>query len=554
MEKLTLRDIRQLVSILKPLRPLMLLTITLGSLGYLAITAISFVGGMGVLQIAGLREYGSLNILVFVILASGVLRAVFRLSEQYCTHYIAFRLLAIIREKVFKRLRLLTENQLKEIRKGELMNIVTKDVELLEVFYAHTIAPVFIWVATMIIYGAVLFSLHPVFALIGAVSYWMIGYLIPLAVYRFGQKTAEAYRTKYGMLSSFLMDSLKGIKEIIIFGKKDHTLNSIDTYSDELNNTTKNLKRHEGLLKALTDTMIYTAVFAQLLTSVYLIMKGEADIGAVLLGLLVLFSSFGPSLALSQLSASLVHTSASAKRVLRLLNQEPDIVYSGSKELEKVETIRFDKVKFGYENGRELYSNVNLAFHKGEITAIRGENGAGKSTLISLLLQNLTPLEGSILINEEPASSYSHESVRENIGIVTASTIVFTDTLRNNLTLYHNRYTDEQIKQACFKAGLSEYLESLPEGLDTFMEEYAGNMSSGQLQRLALARMFLKDATIFILDEPTSNLDALNEKSVLGTIKRQSADKIVILISHNEDVLELADKVYKIENKAIQIA
>jgi ATP-binding cassette, subfamily C, bacterial len=554
MEKLTLRDIRQLVSILKPLRPLMLLTITLGSLGYLAITAISFVGGMGVLQIAGLREYGSLNILVFVILASGVLRAVFRLSEQYCTHYIAFRLLAIIREKVFKRLRLLTENQLKEIRKGELMNIVTKDVELLEVFYAHTIAPVFIWVATMIIYGAVLFSLHPVFALIGAVSYWMIGYLIPLAVYRFGQKTAEAYRTKYGMLSSFLMDSLKGIKEIIIFGKKDHTLNSIDTYSDELNNTTKNLKRHEGLLKALTDTMIYTAVFAQLLTSVYLIMKGETDIGAVLLGLLVLFSSFGPSLALSQLSASLVHTSASAKRVLRLLNQEPDIVYSGSKELEKVETIRFDKVKFGYENGRELYSNVNLAFHKGEITAIRGENGAGKSTLISLLLQNLTPLEGSILINEEPASSYSHESVRENIGIVTASTIVFTDTLRNNLTLYHNRYTDEQIKQACFKAGLSEYLESLPEGLDTFMEEYAGNMSSGQLQRLALARMFLKDATIFILDEPTSNLDALNEKSVLGTIKRQSADKIVILISHNEDVLELADKVYKIENKAIQIA
>ena len=554
MEKLTLRDIRQLVSILKPLRPLMLLTITLGSLGYLAITAISFVGGMGVLQIAGLREYGSLNILVFVILASGVLRAVFRLSEQYCTHYIAFRLLAIIREKVFKRLRLLTENQLKEIRKGELMNIVTKDVELLEVFYAHTIAPVFIWVATMIIYVAVLFSLHPVFALIGAVSYWMIGYLIPLAVYRFGQKTAEAYRTKYGMLSSFLMDSLKGIKEIIIFGKKDHTLNSIDTYSDELNNTTKNLKRHEGLLKALTDTMIYTAVFAQLLTSVYLIMKGEADIGVVLLGLLVLFSSFGPSLALSQLSASLVHTSASAKRVLRLLNQEPDIVYSGSKELEKVETIRFEKVKFGYENGRELYSNVNLAFHKGEIAAIRGENGAGKSTLISLLLQNLTPLEGSILINEEPASSYSHESVRENIGIVTASTIVFTDTLRNNLTLYHNRYTDEQIKQACFKAGLSEYLESLPEGLDTFMEEYAGNMSSGQLQRLALARMFLKDATIFILDEPTSNLDALNEKSVLGTIKRQSADKIVILISHNEDVLELADKVYKIENKAIQIA
>ncbi len=554
MEKLTLRDIRQLVSMLKPLLPLMLLTIMLGSLGYLAITVISFAGGMGVLQIAGIREYGSLNIIITVILASGVLRAVFRLSEQYSTHYIAFRLLAIIREKVFKRLRLLTENQLKEIRKGELMNIVTKDVELLEVFYAHTIAPVFIWVATMIVYGAVLFSLHPLFALIGVVSYWLIGYLIPLAVYRFGQKTAETYRTKYGMLSSFLMDSLKGVKEIIIFGKKDHTLHSIDTYSDELNNTTKNLKRHEGLLKALTDTMIYITVFAQLVTSVYLITESRIDIGEVLLGLLVLFSSFGPSLALSQLSASLVHTSASAKRVLCLLNKQPDIIYSGSKELKQVDAIRVENVNFGYEDGQGLYSNVNLAFRKGEITAIRGENGTGKSTLISLLLQNLTPLEGSILINEEPAASYSHESIRENIGIVTASTIVFTDTLRNNLTLYQTGYTDDQIEHACFKAGLSAYVESLPEGLDTFMEEYAGNMSSGQLQRLALARMFLKDASIFILDEPTSNLDALNEKSVLGTIRRQAADKIVILISHNDSVLELADKVYKIEDKAIHTA
>lgn len=554
MEKLTFKELRQLVSLLKPLLPLMLLTIALGTLGYLAITAISFAGGMGVLQIAGIREYGSLKLLIYAILLAGVLRAVFRLSEQYCTHYIAFRLLAIIREKVFKQLRLLTENQLKEIRKGELMNIVTKDVELLEVFYAHTIAPVFIWIATMLVYGAMLYSLHPLYALIGVISYWVIGYLIPVAVYRFGQRSAEVYRTKQGMLSSFLMDSLKGIKEIIIFGKKNHTLHSIDTYSHELNGTTKNLKRHEGLLKALTDTMIYLTVFVQLFTSVYFITEREADMGAVLLAMLVLFSSFGPSLALSQLSASLVHTSASAKRVLRLLNLKPDILYSGRKKLDQVETIRFEDVKFGYENGRELYRHVNLTFHKGEITAIRGANGTGKSTLISLLLQNLRPLEGNVYINDEPAMCYSHESLRQNIGLVTASTTVFTDTLRNNLTLYQKGYTDEQIKQACFKAGLSEYVESLPKGLDTFMEEYAANMSSGQVQRIALARMFLKDSPIFILDEPTSNLDALNEKAVLATIKRHAADKVVLLISHNEDVLELADQVYKIENKMIQTA
>ena len=554
MEKLTFKELRQLVSLLKPLLPLMLLTIALGTLGYLAITAISFAGGMGVLQIAGIREYGSLKLLIYAILLAGVLRAVFRLSEQYCTHYIAFRLLAIIREKVFKQLRLLTENQLKEIRKGELMNIVTKDVELLEVFYAHTIAPVFIWIATMLVYGAMLYSLHPLYALIGVISYWVIGYLIPVAVYRFGQRSAEVYRTKQGMLSSFLMDSLKGIKEIIIFGKKNHTLHSIDTYSHELNGTTKNLKRHEGLLKALTDTMIYLTVFVQLFTSVYFITEREADMGAVLLAMLVLFSSFGPSLALSQLSASLVHTSASAKRVLRLLNLKPDILYSGRKKLDQVETIRFEDVKFGYENGRELYRHVNLTFHKGEITAIRGANGTGKSTLISLLLQNLRPLEGNVYINDELAMCYSHESLRQNIGLVTASTTVFTDTLRNNLTLYQKGYTDEQIKQACFKAGLSEYVESLPKGLDTFMEEYAANMSSGQVQRIALARMFLKDSPIFILDEPTSNLDALNEKAVLATIKRHAADKVVLLISHNEDVWELADQVYKIENKMIQTA
>lgn len=545
-------DIKQLMQVLRPLLPHMILTITLGVLGYLSISAISFFGGMAILQWSGLAEFGPFPVLIGIVIAGGVLRAIFRLSEQYCTHYIAFRLLAIVRDRIFEKMRKLGNRQIQAFQKGEFMNVVTKDVELLEVFYAHTIAPVFIGVVTSIIYASILAFFHPLYGIAGLVTYITISYVVPKLVYRFGEKAGAEYRDGFGRLSSFLMDSLKGIKELLVFGAQTKTIGRIDSFSEELNGTTLQLKKHEGLLKAVTDASLYAFVFIQILLTVYLYTGGMVTASEGLLALLLLFSSFGPSLALSHLSASLVHTFASAKSVLRVLNIEADIAEDGEGQVDEIRDITFNQLAFGYEGKPLLYKDVNFTWSKGNIIGIKGENGAGKSTLISLLLHDLKPTEGEILVNHQNIEQLSREKMVEQISMVDAHTTVFSDTLRHNITLYGSCYTDDQILEACKKAGLDEFIAELPDGLDTYLQEFAGNMSSGQLQRLALARLFLKDAPVFILDEPTSNLDVLNEKHILQSIKANAADKLVILISHDDAVLALADDVYLIEDGMIR--
>lgn len=553
-QTLTIKDIKQLILLLKPLIPHMVLTIMLGSLGYLAISAITLFGGMTILQWSGLAEYGPFSLLIGLVIAGGVLRAVFRLSEQYCTHYIAFRLLAVVRDQIYSTLRQLSNHQIQAFQKGDLMNIVTKDVELLEVFYAHTIAPIFIGIVTSIVYVSILNSFHPFYGLFAIITYILISFIIPKAVYHFGERAGVEYRNAFGQLSNFLMDSLKGIKELLIFGGQNRTINQIDTYSEQLNETSLTLKKHEGLLKALTDTGLYIMVFAQIMLTISLYNHEMVTAAEGLLALLLLFSSFGPSLALSHLSASLVHTFASAKSVLHVLNIQPDTPAEGAEHVEDIESITFSNIAFGYDEKALLYNHVNMHWSKGTIIGIKGKNGVGKSTLISLLLQDLSPLQGDILINHQNIKELSKEKLLEKFCIVDAQTTVFSDTLRHNITLYNDCYTDAEILDACKKAGLEDFIASLPAGLDTYLQEYAANMSSGQLQRLALARLFLKNTSVYILDEPTSNLDILNEKYILQSIKTNASDKLIILISHSDTVLALADQVYSIEDGFISVA
>lgn len=325
-----LRDIKQLMQLLKPLIPHMLLTIMLGTLGYLAISAITVFGGMTIIQWSGLAHFGPVSFLIGMVIAGGVLRALFRASEQYFTHYIAFRLLAIVRDRMYSVLRKLSNRQIQAFHKGDLMNIVTKDVELLEVFYAHTIAPVFIGIVTTVIYVSILTYFHPLYGVAGLLTYVLISVVIPKGVYHFGEQAGSAYRNDFGRLSNFLMDSLKGMKELLVFGAQQRTLEHIDTYSEQLNNTTLQLKKHEGLLKAVTDAGLYIMVFVQILLTIYLYTHEMVTASEGLLALLLLFSSFGPSLALATLSASLVHTFASAKSVLRVLNIQPDSPIEGN--------------------------------------------------------------------------------------------------------------------------------------------------------------------------------------------------------------------------------
>ena len=551
---ISFKELKQLMHILKPLIPHMILTIMLGTLGYLAITAITVLGGMAVLQWSGFADYQTFSILISGIIAAGVLRAIFRLSEQYCTHYIAFRILALVRDQIYATLRKLSHKQIQSFQKGDLMNVITKDVELLEVFYAHTIAPVFIGIVTSVIYIAIFASFHPLYGVLGLLAYVTISYVIPKSVYRYGENAGKLYREDFGKLSNYLMDILKGIKEILIFGGQEQSLEQIDTFSEQLNDTTLNLKKHEGLLKAVTDCGLYVMVFLQIMLSIYLYSHEMVSASTALLALLLLFASFGPSLALSQLSASLVHTFASAKSVLRVLNITADNHIDGTDYAKEISQIEFKNVSFGYEGKEALYENVNMKWEKGKIIGIKGKNGTGKSTLISLLFQDVIPDSGEILVNGKSIASYGKESLFQQFSVVDAHTTVFSDKLRHNITLYHDHYSDEEIMMALHKAGLEEFVEELPDGLDTYMQEYAGNISSGQVQRLALARLFLKNSSLFILDEPTSNLDILNEKHILKSLKLHGEDKLIVIISHNDSVLALADEVYAIENGKIKAA
>ena len=544
------KNVIQLMKILKPLIPHMMLTVLLGTLGYLAVSSISLVGGMAIVDVMGLKDYGNGKVLLMMIIAAGVLRAVFRLCEQYMTHYIAFRLLAIIRSHIFTALGKLGNRQLMSFQKGELMNVITKDVELLEVFYAHTVAPVCISFTTGIVYLVIFWSFHPYYAIAALFSYVMIGYIVPKSVYRSGREAGESYRVQFGAQSQYILDRLKGLRELYIFGQEKQTLNQIDEYSEDLNDSTLHLKKHEGLLKALTDVALYFSVFLIICISFYLYGIGKVEASTGLLATLLLFSSFGPALALSQLSASLVHTFASAKRVLGIMNLSPEVIEEGSREVSFINSVKYENVQFEYEKGNPLYKNVNFEWRLGEIIGIKGDNGAGKSTLISLLLRDLPVTSGTVLVNGVPVQEYNADSYRRQFGMVDAHTVVFSDTLRRNLTMYKD-YDEEKIWKACKKAGLYQFVKSLPDGLDTYLQEFGENLSSGQLQRLALARLFLDDASVFILDEPTTNLDALNESSILQVIKAHANQKLVILISHHADVLAMADRVFEVKDGQI---
>jgi ATP-binding cassette subfamily C protein len=378
----------------------------------------------------------------------------------------------------------------------------------------------------------------------------LISYIVPKSIYRSGRNAGESYRVQFGIQSQYILDRLKGLKELYIFGQEKQTMNQIDRYSEDLNDSTLSLKKHEGLLKALTDGALYLSVFLQIGMTVYLYGQSKVDAGTGLLAMLLLFSSFGPALALSQLSASLVHTFASAKRVLGIINLTPEVMEEGNKELTVIHDIKYEHVQFGYEKNHPLYKNVNLEWRLGEIIGIKGDNGAGKSTLISLLLRDIPVTHGAILVNGISIQKYSAESYRKQFSMVDAHTIVFSDTLRKNLAVY-KEYTDEEIWDACKKAGLDQFVKDLPDGLDTHLQEFGENLSSGQQQRLALARLFLDDAPVFILDEPTTNLDALNESYILQTIKAHAGGKLVILISHHAEVLAMADRIFEVSDGQI---
>lgn len=543
----------RLIKILKPLVPVMMITISFGVLGFLAAIAITTFGAVAMGDIIGLDMGYTFKNAVKIIIVCAVLRGILRYIEQYSGHYIAFKILAILRDKVYKALRKLAPAKLESKEKGNLISVITSDIELLEVFYAHTIAPIVIAIITSSIIALFLYNINPYFGIIGLVFYVIVGYIIPVLSSKLGSEAGLDYRNEFGQANSFLLDSLRGIKEILLFGQGDNRLNSINKNSDKLNEKMKVIKSHEGLIRALTDITIMIAILITLYVGVELFKADIINLGQVIVALVLLSSSFGPTVALSNLSNNLMHTFACAQRLFDILDEVPAVEeVSGNCDLEMNNT-NINDLEFKYADRDEvLLKDVNLNIKKGDKVAIIGESGCGKSTLLKLMMRFWDVENGSIEIDNKNIKTIPTKALRKSQSLVSQETFLFNDTIINNLKIGKKDATIEEVISACKKASVHEFIETLPNGYETNVGEIGSNLSSGEKQRLGIARAFLHNPQVLILDEPTSNLDTLNEAQILKSIKEESDDKTIIMVSHRKSSTSICDKKVYVKNNTLK--
>lgn len=543
----------RLIKILKPLVPVMMITISFGVLGFLAAIAITTFGAVAMGDIIGLDMGYTFKNAVKIIIVCAVLRGILRYIEQYSGHYIAFKILAILRDKVYKALRKLAPAKLESKEKGNLISVITSDIELLEVFYAHTIAPIVIAIITSSIIALFLYNINPYFGIIGLVFYVIVGYIIPVLSSKLGSEAGVDYRNEFGQANSFLLDSLRGIKEILLFGQGDNRLNSINKNSDKLNEKMKVIKSHEGLIRALTDITIMIAILVTLYVGVELFKADIINLGQVIVALVLLSSSFGPTVALSNLSNNLMHTFACAQRLFDILDEVPAVEeVSGDCNLEMNNT-NINDLEFKYVDRDEvLLKDVNLNIRKGDKVAIIGESGCGKSTLLKLMMRFWDVENGSIEIDNKNIKTIPTKALRKSQSLVSQETFLFNDSIINNLKIGKKDATIEEVISACKKASVHEFIETLPNGYETNVGEIGSNLSSGEKQRLGIARAFLHNPQVLILDEPTSNLDTLNEAQILKSIKEESDDKTIIMVSHRKSSTSICDKKVYVKNNTLK--
>ncbi|KEH93985.1 ABC transporter ATP-binding protein [Clostridium botulinum C/D str. It1] len=538
----------KLIGLIKPLLHVMVVTITMGVLGFLASIFITIYGGIGVSKIMGFNVPMSMKKIFIIIGVLAISRGLLRYLEQFTGHFIAFKLLAILRDKVFKKLRELSPAKLEGEEKGNLISIITSDIELLEVFYAHTIAPISIAIIVSIFMICYVAKIHMYFGIISFLGYITIGFIIPYFSSKLGSKAGLNYRNAVGSINSFMLDSLKGMKEIVMFNLGEKRLNSINNKGKSLNSELDTIKKHEGVIRAFTDSTILIFISAMLFTGIYLYGQNIITVKDVVVSTIALMSSFGPVVALSNLSNNLVQTLASGDRVLNLLEETPAVEEISDGENCSFGDIEINGLTFAYNN-EEILKDINANFNKGEIIGIVGDSGCGKSTFLKLIMRFWDTKKGYIKINNKEIKNINTKSLREMQSFVTQETFLFNDTIEENIRLGKKDATLDEIKNAAKKASIHDFIETLPKGYKTNIGELGENLSGGERQRLGIARAFLHNGDIILLDEPTSNLDSLNEKAIIKTIKEESTEKTVIVVSHRMSTVAIADSIYSINNK-----
>ncbi|EAG9320530.1 amino acid ABC transporter ATP-binding/permease protein [Listeria monocytogenes] len=540
--------IRWLLKFVKPLRGKMILAILLGIISNLSVILISLIGAYGIIAVILAQPLNPYKWL-FVMVSCGVLRGVARYLEQYLNHDIAFRLLAIIRERIFSTLRKLGPARLSGKKSGDLITAITSDVEALEVFFAHTISPVFIALGTTIVTVGFLGMYDTGLASILLLGQILVGVVLPIISYKRNKKIGTAYQTEFVGLNQAVMENIASLQDIFQFKLVEARLANLTNRGEKLNKQYQKRLGQGSELQILGEwVLIGTATLILVLGSFW-----QLPLETILIGTVLSLSSFGSVLALNALGTALLTTFASGKRLYTLTEEKPVVTFNGSLELTDFESAELNKVRFSH-NGKQLILNgLSLDLPQGKWLGIGGESGSGKSTLVKLLMRYWDP-EGKVNLNNQQLPQITESSLHQLEGVMEQSTFLFEDTIGNNIRLGKKAATLDEVKEAARKAAIDKWIETLPEGYDTKIGGQARNLSDGERQRIGLARLFLHDAPLLLLDEPTSNLDYINEQAILNTLRSEIQDKTVLVISHRKTTLDLAEEHWLLEKGVLKQA
>ena len=533
----------KMIGLVKPLAHIMTAAVLLGTLGYLCAIFLTITAGHGVL-LAMKGQRVTKYLIILMVLA--VMRGILHYAEQYCNHFIAFKLLAIIRHQVFAVLRKLCPAKLDGREKGNLISIITTDIELLEVFYAHTISPIMIAILTSLIMVVFIGKFHVYAGIFAVCSYLLVGCVIPLWNGSKGGQKGMEFRSGFGNLNSFVLESLRGIDETIQYGQGKKRKAQISEKSIELGKMQKDLNCMEAMQRAVTDLVILCCSFGMFFLMYHLYQAGNVTFDAMLLATIAMMGSFGPVTALSSLSNNLNQTLASGERVLSLLEEEPMVEESEGEADISFEGASVEDVTFAYDE-EVILKDCNINMKQGKVIGICGKSGCGKSTLLKLLMRFWDVNKGNIKISEENVKEIPTKTLRNTQSYVTQETELFHDSIANNIAIGKPGAAREEIIKAAQKASIHDMIMSLPNGYDTEVGELGDTLSGGEKQRIGIARAFLHDSPMLLLDEPTSNLDSLNEGIILKSLKEESKGRTVVLVSHRESTMGIADDVYHMD-------
>lgn len=538
-----------LILLLGSLAYIMILAVINGSIGFICAMGVTVFGAVGVAKALGEAIALSYGWIIGLAVGCGILRGLLRYLEQYSNHYIAFKLLAVLRDKIFGALRTLCPAKLESKQKGNIIAMITSDIETLEVFYAHTISPICIAVlVSTAVFLFVGFASSWYLALVALVGYLTIGIVVPLISSGRLKASGVKYRAEFASFNAYFLDSIKGIKDIVLNNAGEEREREVNRRSDLLLQETKNMKHNATRAAAATELTVSLFIIAALAVGIVLVHFGMLSVGKMIIGVVAVFSSFGPVIAISALPGNLTQTFASGDRVLNLLAEKPAVTEIKNGAEISYENLNVTDLSFSYDGQTQVLNDIKMHAEKGEIIGIVGESGCGKSTFLKLLLRFWQKDKGEIAYNCIDVDKINSDNLLDNVTMVSQSTYLFEETIEDNLRIAKPNATQQELETACKHASVHDFIMSLPDGYKTQVGALGDNLSAGEKQRIGLARAFLKGSELILLDEPTSNVDSINEGIILKALKEQKSKKSIILVSHRESTMAIADRIYRVEN------